>query len=462
MSIDYGIEWAYGEFRIAKLKGKEVVDSWKSPTPVTDLNSLSAAMYEACHHVDISRGGTVAIAYEDDLHTHEFLEIPPLTPKDLKKYLARHVAMDKPFEGEASWRHHPVSRGGAVDGVLLHLMPKKIVDAVIRICEEFYLKPRLLVPLTEIMSEYVPSLEAKDDDEAILLIALFDDRTQMLVSSNTGEILFVRELSYPWTEHTVDRLAMDINRTIGYAKQRIGGSISNAWLIGDHVDEALADLSDKIQVDVNFDPLAATPCFWMVQVAQLPQALASNFIPVLARRSITAKTFLRGAVMMSAITAVSALAIGTVIEYNIYRHRTDGDELRNHISIMNEELLHLQSEVELMNIEKTKLDLLNVDAFNLPALFLSHLGDLVPDGLVLSKAEVSRTQTSWEIAITGTSVVSLGEVAPLLSELQRVLGSDPWNTEITVSWEDAWMKQLQQGRAAQSGNIGFEIRGRFQ
>ncbi|MEM7082035.1 MAG: hypothetical protein AAF465_04835 [Pseudomonadota bacterium] len=461
MSIDYGIEWAYGEFRIARLKGKAVVEIWKSPTPVTDLTSLSAAMYEACHRIDISRGGTVAIAYEDDFHTHEFLEIPPLSTRDLRKYLTRHVTNNKPFDGEASWRHHPVKRATGNDGVLLHLMPKDIVEAVIRICEEFYLKPRLLVPLTEIMSEYVPLLEADVGDEAILLIALFDERTQMLVSNGDGEILFVRELSYPWNESTVDRLAMDVNRTIGYAKQRIGGKIEKAWLIGDRASIALSELVQKIDVEVGFDPIAATPSFWMVQVAQLPQGLASNFIPRLARRSITSKTLLRGAVMMSAVASIAALSISAVIEYSLYKYRTDSEELRYHISDLNDELDQLNSEIARMDVEKTKLDLLNVDAFNLPALFMSHLGEMVPEGLVLESAQVNRSGDTWEVALLGTSVVALGDVAPLLESLQSKLSSDPWNTAITVSWEKSWMQQLQQGRAAESGDVGFEIRGNF-
>lgn len=461
MSIDYGIEWAYGEFRIARLKGKNVLESWKSPTPVTDLGSLSAAMYEACHHVDISRGGTVAIAYEDDLHTHEFLEIPPLSSKDLHKYLSRHVESNKPFEGEAAWRYHAVKRGSGVDGVLLHLMPREIVNAVIRICGEFYLKPKLLVPLTEVMSEYVPVLNVPDEDKAILLIALFDERTQMLVSSRSGEILFVRELSYPWNETTSNRLAMDVSRTIGYVKQRIGGGISNAWLIGDQVEDALTDLSEKIDVNVSLDPAAGAPSFWMVQVAQLPQRISSNFIPVLARHSITSKTFIRGSIMMSVITAISALAIGMLVEYNIFQNRTDGKRLQSQINARHQELFHLENEVKRMDVEKTKLDILNVDAFNLPAIFLSHLGDLVPDGLMLTKAEVTRTSTTWEITIAGSSLVSLADVAPLLAEFENTLSSSPWNTEITLSWEQAWMKQLEQGRAAQSGDIGFEIKGRF-
>lgn len=458
MSIDYGIEWAYGEFRIARLRGDVVIESWKSPTPVTDLVSLNSAMYEACHHVDISRGGSVAIAYEDDLHTHEFLEVPPMGRRDMEKYLQRHVEQNKPFETDAAWRFHPVSREGRVDGVLLHLMPKYIVEAVIRICEEFYLAPKLLVPLTEIMSEYVPGLEC-DESEALLLIALFDDRTQMLISSDQGEILFVRELSYPWNAANTQRLTTDINRTVGYAKQRIGGNVERAWLIGEHARPAGETLVGQIDVSLEYNSVAELPEFWMTQVAVLPQRLASNFIPVLARSSITSKTFMRAGVLMTSVAAITALIFCLIVEYTLFVNRPDHESVRQKIAEKNGELRALSAEVELMNIEKTKLDILNVDAFNLPAIFLSHLGDLVPEGLVLTKAEVKRGDHSWIISLAGISTVSLGNVAPLLRELQQDLEADPWNTHFTLSWEQAWLEQLNQGLASQSGDVGFEMEG---
>ena len=460
MSIDYGIEWAYGEFRIARLKQGQVVESWKSPIPVTDLASLNEAMYEAAYHVDISRGGTVAIAYEDDLHTHEFLEVPPLSSKDLNKFLVRRVEQDKPFKDEAAWRHHPVAKGTNVDGVILHLMPKYIVDAVIRICEEFYLMPKLLVPLTEIMSEYVPKLD-NDPEEAVLMIALFDDRTQMLASSGCGEILFVRELSYPWTPDNSERLCVDINRTIGYTKQRIEGELTGAWMIGENAQAATRDLTNRIDVPLTYDEVAAQAEFWMTQVAELPQGLSSNFIPALARKSITGKTFLRAAVMMSGISILSALAFSGSIEYILIKNNVDQLALSRNISALETDLARIQSNADFMKLESAKLDYLMVDSFNLPAIFLSHLGDILPAELTLTAAEITDQDGSWDVQLVGTSSVPLAEAAKPLERLERTLESAPWNTQITQSWESSWMKQLETGSATQAGEIGFEIRGQF-
>lgn len=460
MSIDYGIEWAYGEFRIARLKNGKVVESWKSPTPVTDLASLNEAMYEAAYHVDISRGGSVAIAYEDDLHTHEFLEVPPISNKDLTKFLIRRVEQDKPFQEKAAWRHHPVAKGTNVDGVILHLMPKYIVDAVMRICEEFYLMPKLLVPLTEIMSEYVPQLGV-DHEEAVLMIALFDDRTQMLVSSGCGEILFVRELSYPWSPENSERLSVDINRTIGYTKQRIEGDLNNGWMMGENAEAARDDLLGRIDVELSYDEVAAQAEFWMTEVAALPQGLSSNFIPALARRSITGKTFLRAAVMMSGVTLFSALAISSSVELTLFQNQFEQGSVDDRLDDVRANLVLAQSDADFMKLEVAKLDILNVDSFNLPAIFLSHLGDLLPPELTLTAAEIAEEDGIWKIRLAGVSSVSLANSAEPLDKLEAALAHEPWNTEITESWTSSWMKQLESGSATQNGQIGFELRGQF-
>ncbi|MEN7344010.1 MAG: hypothetical protein AAAFM81_13750, partial [Pseudomonadota bacterium] len=247
-----------------------------------------------------------------------------------------------------------------------------------------------------------------------------------------------------------------------YAKQRIGGSVKNAWLIGERAGEVQETLSGAVDIALQVNDNASEPEFWMKQVAVLPQRLASNFIPLLARSSITGKTMMRAGVLITAAVSVAALVFCSLVEYTLRTSSADSLEIQALITEKEQELDRLNAEVELMELEKTKLDILNVDAFNLPAIFLSHLGDLVPEGLVLTNAEVKRGDNQWAIVLAGKSTVSLGEVAPLLSQLQGALEADPWNTQFTVSWEVAWMQQLTQGRAAQSGDVGFEMQGILQ
>ncbi|MEM6640997.1 MAG: hypothetical protein AAF610_13975 [Pseudomonadota bacterium] len=462
MSTDYGIEWAYGEFRIARLKGGAVVESWTSPEPVTDLASLNHAMQEACHHIDVTRGGTVAIAYEDDQHTHDFLELPPMSKSDLRKFVGRHVEKEKPFDGPATFRYHSlVESKNRQSGVLLHLLPSHIVEAVMRICEDYYLTPKLLVPLTEVMAEYVRAKQREEDD-ALLLIALFQDRTQMVIASSSGDVLFVRELSYAWSTANEQRLVTDINRTIGYARQRIGTRIGGAWLLGSLASDARAEFGKKIDTTLSHDSDTAKPDFWMLQVASLPARLDSNFIPVMARSVLSHRTALRTAVGMAAVTWVAAIGFSAVVEFHIRKHLNDRDSVTADIARIEQELAAKDAQIASINQQEDQLSALNVDAFNLPALFLSHLGDLVPEGLLLRAANVTQTDDGWEISLNGESDLSLPEVAPQLMALQIMLQESPWNARITKSWEESWMQQLDSGSAVADGAVGFDIEGRFE
>ena len=205
----FGIEWAYNEFRVGRLENGECKDFWTAPYAVKDLFDLNRAMYDASQQIDLRSGGTIAIAYEDDLHTHEFLEVPAMGKKDLQKFVERRVTQDKSFDGAAAHCFHNAKRNNKVDGILLHMMPKSIVDALIRICEEYYLHPRRLVPLTEILSEHVRKLGAEADD-ILLVVAIFNRRVQMLVANGRGDILFVRELAYAWRHDKTDRLVVEV------------------------------------------------------------------------------------------------------------------------------------------------------------------------------------------------------------------------------------------------------------
>jgi hypothetical protein len=456
----FGIEWIYGEFLISRFAGGESVEQWSAPYPVTDLASLSRAMFDASQHIDLPRGGDVAIAYEDDLHTHEFLEVPPLGKRDLEKHLALRVEQGKPFEDEAAWCYHPAKPGQKMEGVLLHLMPRRIVEAVIRICGEYYLTPKRLVPLTEVISEHVPKLEA-DGRDVLLLIAMFAERVQLVVAHGDGEVLFVRELQYSWQNDNIDRLVVDVNRTIGYVKQRISLRPDHAWVMGEHARMVIDAFERDLDCPVSVDQSATGTDFWMAEVAGLPQRLDSNFIPRLSRRAVSRKSLMRAAVLTGFSLFGAAATMGAVVQWLIFNKALDAETIRADIVSLEQNILHMEEELRVFDLEQLRLNQLTADAFNLPALFLSHLGDMVPDGLVLLNANVVREDTHWTIELAGTTELPFDQAPSVFELLESRLTEPPWNAEINQSWRDTWMEQLKSGGAAMDGAVGFRITGRL-
>ena len=454
----YAISWIYGEFRIARLKQGNVVESWLAPYAVHDLASLSRAMADCATQVDLGRGGDVAIAYEDDLHTHEFFNVPSMARKDLEKLLQRKVEQNKPFRDEAAWCYHEARHSEQEEGILLHLLPQRIVDAVIRICQEFYLTPKRMVPLTEIVSETITRYGVADDNMAAV-VALFEHRTEIVVTLGNGETLFVRELSYASGDDNHQRLATDINRTIQYCKQQFGRPVEDVWLLGQTAEHAWRQMHRSLPVRVFADENSLDPLYWALEVAALPDRLSANFIPLLARKKINRALFARLALWAAPVTATAALTLAVMIELDVQQAAASRDALQAEQAGLQQRISSLQSLISRRDQSMQKLSLLQADNRNLPALFVSHLGDLLPPGLTLLHSTIRRDQGEWEIRLQGESRQSLQQMVSVLQDFENRLQQPPWNITISQGWKQGWYRQLQSGGATLATAPDFELRG---
>lgn len=457
-STRYAISWIYNEFKICRLQGREIQQSWSAGFPVNDLKSLCSAISEASHHVELYHGGDLAIAYEDDDHVHEFLALPAMDKKDLDKFLARKVAQTKSFDDEAAWCFHAAKHESEKEGIMLHWLPKKIVDATIRICLEFYLTPKRLVPLTEIVSEVVPNY-VDDYQKVIITVGLFTQRTEIVISMGSGETLFVRELPYSSYGEDVARLVTDINRTIRYSKQRFGVVVDATWLLGVRSDEITEVIQQDIESDVYFDPNSLDEFFWAKSVATIKGQINANFIPLLARKRINRRLFYRIALWLFGLVVIAAAMINSSVEYALIKLVKNPHTIQQDIDKTEQEIAHIQDLKQQANKNKQELLTLQADSKNLPALFSSYLGNLMPEGLTVTRFEMRKQDKQWNIQLKGESSVNLIKMVPLLKQLENNLASPPWNMTVQQSWQTSWYEQLKQGAAAQSGPLGFELSG---
>ncbi len=457
-STRYAISWIYYEFHITRLQHGYPMESWKAPYAVHDLATLSRAMADSGNHIDLSRGGDVAIAYEDDLHTHEFFNVPAMDKKDLEKLLQRKVEYNKPFDDEASWCYHEAKHSETEEGILLHRLPKRIVDAIIRICQEFYLGPKRLVPLSEIVSDIVPHY-GMAEDKMIAVVSLFSERTEIVVTLGNGEALFVRELSYAAGSENQVRLITDINRTIHYSKQQFGKPIDDVWLIGESATEAEQLMAAQIEAEVHVDEDGLDPLYWAIAVSRLSNRRSANFIPLLARKKINRTLFARIAVWASPVVVSASLFLFAVTGHMLENQTVINRGLEAEHAELEKQIDHTRVLISRRDQSMKKLSLLQADNRNLPALFISHLGEMVPVGLVLHRSEVMLVENEWKVSLKGESSLTLQNAVALLQQLEQALTQAPWNITITQSWKNSWYQQLQTGSASAAGATGFEITG---
>lgn len=458
MSINIGISWTYTELHVVTIRNGQLEKSWTSSYPITNLEDFSDALFEVCNELDLKRGGRVSIAYESDVHTHEFLELPNMKKKDMQKYLQRRISSEKPFDEDAAWCYHEARHDKNTEGVLLHLMPKNIVDAMIRICDEFFFVAKRLVPLTEIYTSHISCLKL-DDKEKLLLIALFDNRVQMVVASGSGEILFVRELAFSWDDDEGKRLLTDVDRTLRYAKQRTGGGVTRVIIMGDQSVQAKEILQNTINIPIVMDESSADCFFWAKKVSDLPITRENNFIPKLARSAITKRTGMRVSVMSVACLLLMTLSFSGWVEYKLSIENEPQEKIVSDIDGLQQQLSQLQDKLSAAKNNRKQLDKLVVTGLDLPVIFFNYLGNLTPKDMQLNSAEIFRETKIWRFHLTGKSSLEFTRIPELLTRWESGLSAEPWNATIDLGWKQTWLSQLHAGAAANDTETAFELGG---
>jgi len=459
----YAISWLYGEFRIVRLQRGKIVERWSANQQVETVEDLSSALQEAAKHIDLSRGGDLAVVHEHDLHTHDFLQVPAMKKRDLEKFLARRVQQNKSFEEPAAWCYHEVVHTDGSEGVLLHQLPKSIVESTLAACIAPGLEPTRYVPLTEIVSAYMPTYKVPATD-VFVIVALFNARIEIIVTFGTGEVAFVRELNYGHVQETVERLVTDINRTIRYAKQQLRTKIEEVWFLGTVLEDAHTTLESGVDSQLRFIPdESAGPYFWALQAAALSnKSLNANFISAPAQKSITSQRTRRAAVWVSILLMTISTGITAGIEWMVNDSQNEIGHLQVEIIDIEHKLAIVEETLELeKNLEK-KLQVLTGTTSNLPTMFNQHLARMVPAGITLSTVKVVRQAGYWSVKLSGTAADGLEGAVQHLRAFEDALTAPPWSLQLEEDWRPTWFDQLQNGNLAIDGRIGFEFVGNIQ
>lgn len=456
-SRHFTISWIYEEFHVCRISRGEVAAHWISPEPVPDLAAFSAALIKASASLGMNRGGDIAIAYESDDHAHVFLDLPPMPRRDLERYLERRVEQEKGFDEPAVWSYRDVEHDREGAGVLLHVMPKRVLDAVLRICQENHVVPMRMVPLTDIMVHNLPETGV-GSEEVILIVALFDSRVECVVATAKGEALFVRELKYHWRDEQLERLRVDIERTSLYIKQR-QKTITRALVMGPEAATAIEAFAGHVPFPIDAPTPSTDPLFWSKEVHKLPNNTTSNFIPRIVQRAIHAKRALRSASWFAYAAVATAIVVTAWIEYLIWEQVSVDPELYSRLEVLRESRDELHERTAVFELLEQRLDRLTPKHAPLPAWFLSRLDEFIPEDAILSVARLGRDAGTWDFELEGATTPTLAASANTVARIESALEQGPWRAEVSESWRGEWIELLRNGRAAETGRMGFRLSG---
>ena len=454
----YAISWLYGEFRVARFSRGKIDAQWESPTLVNTQAALIGALDAACQHMDLGIKGDVIVVHEHDLHTHEYLEVPGMKRRDLEKYLARRVENNKSFDEDAAWCYHMVHHKDGKEGILLHQLPRNIVDSTVAACTAAGLVPKSYVPLTEIVSDYLPTTDV-DAQNRVLVLACFEERIEMILALGDGEALFVRELNYGANEENVERLVTDVNRTLRYTRQHSGRTVDVAWIMGHPPWTVVDELRKQVEVPVEFDADAADPNFWALWATKLSGKRAANFISVFEQKNITGEVLRRVGVFSTAAVIITALFL-TLVTSGLVAHRNEQmRELEQRSASVQQSIADLEEILANNREQQEHLDRLRATSHNLPSLMLQHLSQMTPPEVTLTEVAIEQSNVGWQVRMAGLVAGDLRHGARVLAGFESALAEPPWRMSVTQSFKQTWMEQFEQGKLADASGLGFAIAG---
>ena len=454
------ISWVFGEFRAVRLSRDKVVGVYHAAEAVTDLAAFADAVATARAELALP-SGPVAVVFASDDCAHLSFEAPPMSAADLERMVARQVDHEKTFSEVAAWTYRAVADERAQTGraVLLHLAPKRTIDAIMRICEEYFLQVRSIVPLADLAAQLArPACTTAE--EVVIAAVVLRERVVLSVVRADASVVFSRTVTRSDSAEADERVSIEINRTALFAKQKIGKTIDGvcvfcadttlATRIGPQLDRPLREVA---VVDTEFT--------WARAAGAIASRDLGNLVPRFRQRALSQRALTRAAMIAALVMwGLATLSVAWVSTFTA-RVATRGGAANAALPALETDSAELAAQLERLTAEAQRLQELTPELAAVPVGFMHQLGVDLPASLTLTQATVTHTDGGWDFSLEGLTDSRLEATLPTLERLSASLEQSPWNAAVNPGWRQTWLQQLRSG-AAESGPIRFALHGTLQ
>ncbi len=451
------ISWIQRQFIAVRMRRGQREETWESPEPVAELPDFNRAVAAACEMLEIPGGTEVSIIYESDRLSHPLSEAPPMRRHDLTTFLQRKVNQLKTFEGEAAWGYTRTLPSRDGDSVALHLMPRSFVDAMVRICEEFHLRPVSLLPLSVAMTMRIREL-AGQSDQVCMLVALFPFQCEIVVARGDGSLLFVRDLGYGVTGNE-GRLVQEIGRSILFSGQRFSTAVDRIWIAGRGADAVAGLLAPTVTVAVE-GMEDDQPVDWVRDSKN--RAVSNNLLPVQVRDKYRRQIMLRWSAALTVALAVSSVLTAWEIEQLVRAQGAGLQAVEREINDLERTKARLQNRVNERQALQSRLDAFRRNALPpmAPLWVMDYLAEQRPAGVRLQHVSMKYRDGdqagAWRLEIQG-SAADIENAPRAWDAFESALAGPPLNAHVTESWKQPWVRALKSG--ASEGPVQLAIKG---
>jgi hypothetical protein len=275
-----GVAWMHGALYAASFRRQTVLTKWEAATPVRTMEDFATALDEAI--VELKFTGTeifCVLAHDEFVHQTE--SAPDFSEKAARAYLRGRVERLEQEREPLLWVWQRAAVIKKESNHILHLLPVAFYHKL----NEILLARRL--DLTRILPLHIPlqlalSTLTETRDMPLLVATAAGSATSVLVGKTGSDLLFSRTILESWS-NDAPRVAVEINRSLLYAKQQFGTNVDFLWLLGKGAEQAQAEVSSKcgkasdVVVEDNIGPVD-----WLKSIVKLsprhPVNLVGSFL----------------------------------------------------------------------------------------------------------------------------------------------------------------------------------------
>lgn len=453
------ISWVFGEFRAVRMHRGKVTGVYHAAETVADLAAFAEAVSTA-HTALALPSGPIAVVFANDDSGHMSFEAPPTSAADLERMVARRVESDKTFNEAAAWSYRAVADERAQTGrsVLLHLAPKRLVDAMIRICEEHFLQVRSIVPLAELVAN-ISRPACSTPEEVVIATVVLRERAVLCVLRADGSVVFARTVAIGEHDAPDERVLLEINRTALFAKQKIGKSIDASCVFAAD-GELAARLAPALELPLREVAVEDSEFTWARAAGSIDLTPLGNLVPRFRQRALSQRALTRAAMLSTVVLwGVAIVSVSWVAQFNA-RVAGRGAIAQANLPALENESAALNSQFEQLSAKQQRLRELKPSLVPVPTGFMHQVARDLPPSLTLTQASIRRGEEGWDFRLEGFADSRLETTLPTLEQLSATLEDSPWNGHVNPTWRQTWLQQLRSGAAA-NGPIRFALRGQL-
>lgn len=276
-----GIAWLNGLFQAVAFRRQQQLNSWASPEPVQSIAEFAAALDQALAKLNF--GGTetfLVLAHEEFVHQPE--SAPDFSEHSARSYLRGLMERFEKKNGRVLWVSQRTAAVRKEATYLIHRLPASFYNGLNAVLLARRLDLGRILPVVVPLQQALASLDG-DREVPVLAAAPVGRSTVLILARPGGELMLSRTILESW-EFDPTRIAVEINRSLLYARQQFASIATKIHLFGNATPELQENVVAKCGSEVKVSTSLATPDVWLSDVAKLPARNPVNLVSGHLRR----------------------------------------------------------------------------------------------------------------------------------------------------------------------------------